>query len=257
MEYHLSDVIKETVYASTTLSYAKAQTSEQELYQLKNGQIPWEAQLNLVGFAKDAAREALSVFIRKQVKNNCRCILITYSKGEQKNKPPLIKNLINCWLPQFPEVQAFYSAQKKDGGATAVYVLLQKDTHTKPTRLPSGQQKTSFLVEDTQAMERRRRLMEQDGERRIARVNAREHPEMEAASNSLEEAVENGMLQHPHLDSQRFDGIDPSVNPAPNLNGEARMKYDNERRNQEQEKQLRLGNMPKFDKAPKPRGPLG
>jgi DNA-nicking Smr family endonuclease len=256
MGYRFSDVIKETVYARTTLSYSNAHTTEYEFYKLKNGQIPWEAELNLSGFAKEAAREVLSVFIQKQVKSNRRCVLIIHGHEGQKNKPPLIKNLINCWLPQIPEVQAFYSAQKKDGGVAAVYVLLNSKVHTEPARLPKADKNTSFLIEETQAMERRRRLIEQDGERRIARVNAREHPDTEvSAGNYLEEAAENGMLQHPNLDSQRFDGIDPSVNPAPNLNGEARMKYDNERRNQEQEKQLRLGNMPKFDKAPKPRGP--
>jgi len=255
MEYPLSDVIKETVYERTTLSYSNVHIPEQEFYKLKRGQIPWEAELNLSGFAKDAAREALSVFLQKQVKNNRRCVLIIHGNEDQKNKPPLIKNLINCWLPQFPEVQAFCSAQKKDGGFAAVYVLLHSKVHTEPARLPTGKKSTSFLIEDTQAMERRRRLMEQDGERRIARVNAREHPDAETAGNNLEEAPENGMLQHPNLDNQRFDGIDPTVNPAPNLNGEARMKYDNERRNQEQEKQLRLGNMPKFDNAPKPKGP--
>lgn len=256
MEYHLSDVVKDTVYARTTLSYVDANVSAQQFSALKNGQIPWEAELNLSGFAKDAARAALSVFIQKQVKNNRRCVLIVHGIDDQKNNIPLIKNLVNSWLPQFREVQAFYSAQNKDGGFAAVYVLLKNITHIEPARLPTDKRKTSFLIEDTQAMERRRRLMEQDGERRIARVNARSHPETEATTgNYLEEAAENGMLQHPNLDSQRFDGIDPSVNPAPNLNGEARMNYDNERRNQEQEKQLRLGNMPKFGKAPTPGGP--
>jgi hypothetical protein len=125
-----------------------------------------------------------------------------------------------------------------------------------PTRDSSGgKRKASFLVEDSKSMERKRRLVEQDGERKIARVNAREHPDTEVSGDYLEEAAQNGMLQHPNLDNQRFDGIDPTVNPAPDLNDEARMKHDNERRNQEQEKQLRLGNMPKFNKAPTPRGP--
>ncbi len=127
-------------------------------------------------------------------------------------------------------------------------------------RLPTGdssgrKRKASFLVEETKSMERKRRLQEQDGERRFARVNARAHADTEVSGNYLEEAAENGMLQHPELDNQRFDGIDPSVNPAPGLNDKARMEFDNERRNQEQEKQLRLGNMPKFNKAPTPRGP--
>ena len=43
---------------------------------------------------------------------------------------------------------------------------------------------------------------------------------------------------------QRFDGIDPSVNPAPALNTAARTEFDNIKREQEMEKQLRLGLIP-------------
>ena len=45
------------------------------------------------------------------------------------------------------------------------------------------------------------------------------------------------------------------MNPEPALNTEARREFDNEKREQEKEKQLRLGNMPKFSTAPTPRGP--
>ena len=126
-----------------------------------------------------------------------------------------------------------------------------------PTRLPKGKRGESFLVEETKSMERKRRLAEQDGERKLARVIAREHGDEEAKSrgNDLDEAEQNGMLQHPNLDSQRFDGINPNLNPEPPLNSVARREFDNERRNQEQEKQLRLGNMPKFSSTPTPRGP--
>ena len=63
------------------------------------------------------------------------------------------------------------------------------------------------------------------------------------------------MAQHPSLDSQRFDGIDPNLNPEPPLNSEARREYDNEKREQEKEKLHRLGLLPKFSTAPKPQGP--
>lgn len=138
-----------------------------------------------------------------------------------------------------------------------LFIMSEKYPSTEiqlPTRTSSEKGKASFLVDDTRSMERERRLSEQDGERRIARVHAREHADAEVSAGP-EEAVENGMLQHPELDNQRFDGIDPSVNPAPALNDKARMEFDNERRNQEQEKQLRLGNMPKFSSAPTPKGP--
>jgi hypothetical protein len=123
-----------------------------------------------------------------------------------------------------------------------------------PTRWPPGGREGSFLAAETKSMERKRRLAEQQGERQLAPVKAREHPE-EEPKNSPEGELQNSILQHPELNNQRFDGIDPNLNPEPPLNSEARKEYDNEKREQEKEKQLRLGNMPKFTTAPTPRGP--
>ncbi len=117
-------------------------------------------------------------------------------------------------------------------------------------------QTSSILIDETDTMDRERRLAEQEGHRQRARVNAREHHEKEAVRNQfLDEKYENNILQHPALNNQRFDGVDPNVNPEPALNTEARREFDNERREQDKEKQLRLGNMPKFSTAPKPQGP--
>jgi hypothetical protein len=124
-----------------------------------------------------------------------------------------------------------------------------------PTRLPPGGREGSYLVEETKSMERKRRLAEQQGERQIGSVKAREHSEEETKSNGPEGELQNTILQHPYLDNQRNDGIDPNLNPEPPLNSEARREFDNEQREQEKEKQLRLGNMPKFTTAPTPRGP--
>ncbi len=114
----------------------------------------------------------------------------------------------------------------------------------------------SYLVDETQSMERQRRIHEQDGHRRQAKVHAREHANLDNASpgQNLEGQAQNNILQNPWLNSQRFDGIDPNLNPEPPLNTEARREFDNERRQQEMEKQLRLGNVPRVSPAPKPQG---
>ena len=119
----------------------------------------------------------------------------------------------------------------------------------------------SILVDESRRMDRQRRQAEQEGHRRFARVHEREHSEEEqqSASATLEGGLQNDILQNPWLDSQRFDGIDPNLNPEPALNSEARREYDNERREQEREKQERLeyalSNSPKYSTAPRPRGP--
>ncbi len=116
------------------------------------------------------------------------------------------------------------------------------------------QRSESILVDETATMARAQREAEQHGHRRLAKVHARDHHE-ELQQIAPEGELQNSILQHPELDNQRFDGIDPNLNPEPPLNTEARREFDNEKREQDKEKQLRLGNMPKFSSAPKPQGP--
>ena len=132
-----------------------------------------------------------------------------------------------------------------------------------------SKEKSTYLVEDripdknSQGVwerERRRREAEQDYLRRrfAVRVHSREHTQSEL-SQGLEEALDNGMLPHPYLDGQHFDGIDPSVNSDPALNSTSRAEFDNAKREKQKEHQNRLENQlnhthtPGFN--PKPRGP--
>lgn len=252
--FYLSDDIEDTVFSDTILSYATSGVPGKRFHELKNGTIDWEAKLDLRGLKIEAAREALTQFILAQLKSNKHCVLIIHGTDSPKNVPPLLKNLVNHWLPQIKDVVAFHSAKPKDGGSEAVYVLLKKVRADVPKRLPTRGNESSFLVAETKDMERKRRLAEQQGERQIAPVKAREHSDVENQI-SPEGELQNNILQHPALDSQRFDGIDPNLNPEPPLNTEARREFDNEKREQDKEKQLRLGNMPKFTTAPTPRGP--
>ncbi len=130
-----------------------------------------------------------------------------------------------------------------------------------PGRLPIGKRgrSGSVLLDETLKMAGEQRMAEQQGHRKLAKVHARERLEEPPQAAAPEGELQNDILQHPALDSQRFDGVDPSLNPAPELNTEARLKYDNEKREQEREKQERLenvlglANQPKF--SPKPGGP--
>lgn len=126
IDYFLSDTIKESVLSETTLSYAQPGVTNQRKKTLKKGLIPWESRLDLHGLNSEQARDALSQFIHVQGKTEKRCVLIIHGKGGQEGAPPVIKNLVNRWLPQLENVLAFHSATAKDGGTGAVYVLLKK-----------------------------------------------------------------------------------------------------------------------------------
>lgn len=110
----------------------------------------------------------------------------------------------------------------------------------------------SILVDETFNMDRTLRQKVQEGHRQYARVNTREHREPLSHGPGPEQAAENDMLANPWLQSQRFDGIDPNLNPEPPLNSEARREFDNERREQDLEHKLKLGLAPGYSKAPRP-----
>ena len=120
-------MISDPVLSNTTLSYSVANVANKRMKELKNGHIYWEARLDLHGLTTDNARDALCHFIQIQAQNNARCLLIVHGKGGQLGAPPVIKNLVNRWLPQMDEVLAFHSALPKDGGNGAVYVLLKRN----------------------------------------------------------------------------------------------------------------------------------
>ncbi|KTD05444.1 DNA mismatch repair protein-like protein [Legionella gratiana] len=125
-EYYLSDIIIETVLSETILSYSQSSLSHQRFKALKKGQIPWEERLDLHGLQSEKAREMLCQFIQTQTEQGKRCLLIIHGKGGIQGAPPIIKNLLNRWLPQINEVIAFHSALPKDGGSGAIYVLLKR-----------------------------------------------------------------------------------------------------------------------------------
>lgn len=126
-------------------------------------------------------------------------------------------------------------------------------TRRKPTSPP-----TRFKKE-TKVMENMRRDIEQAGHRQFGvHVIANERSNEDTFENQMDMGLEqqSSLLENPLLDSQRFDGIDPNVNPKPDLSSTARKDFDNAKREQEMEKQLRLGLTPGNDKKfnPKPDG---
>lgn len=116
----------------------------------------------------------------------------------------------------------------------------------------------SMLRDETKSMERMRRIAEQEEHsKRFARVNARDHDLSEQTpSGDPEGELQNDIMMHPYfVNSQNKDGADINVNDIPQNNRGAKREFDNKRREQAMEKQLRLGNMPRFTSTPKPRGP--
>lgn len=107
------------------LSFGQNRVQPKQFKALKQGQIRPEARLDLHGIYLDKADITLVEFIREACQRNLRCILIIHGKGGRYHEPPILKNHVNHWLKQLPDVLAFHSAKPRDGGFGAVYVLLK------------------------------------------------------------------------------------------------------------------------------------
>ena len=93
---------------------------------LRSGKLPVDSVLDLHGLTIEQARLQLIDFIEECRQFDYRHVLIVHGKGFRSRDKPVIKPMVNRWLQQADEVLAFCSAQPKDGGTGAVYVLLRK-----------------------------------------------------------------------------------------------------------------------------------
>ncbi len=94
---------------------------------LRRGLLPPEATLDLHGMRATEARLALQRFLAQSLQQHRRCVRLIHGKGFGSSaQQPVLKQKVNQWLPQLPEVLAFCSAPRWDGGTGAAYVLLSR-----------------------------------------------------------------------------------------------------------------------------------
>jgi DNA-nicking Smr family endonuclease len=111
------------------LSFQRSGIQNQQFRKLRSGHFSIQAELDLHGYFLDDARKALQQFIRENQKSGYRVLRIIHGKGYRStNSGPVLKPMVNSWLRQCDEVLAFHSAQPRDGGTGAVYVLIKRLT---------------------------------------------------------------------------------------------------------------------------------
>lgn len=130
----LSDMFADSIISSDAtlnecpevLDFSRNGLQHNILKKLRQGKNPIEHSLDLHGLTVQQARTELITFLNECESANIRHAIIVHGKGFGSNGKPVIKPMINRWLPQVKNVLAFHSAQPKDGGSGAVYVLLKK-----------------------------------------------------------------------------------------------------------------------------------
>ena len=82
----------------------------------------------------EIARNEIFEFIEECYQYGLRSVLIVHGKGESKadsTRGSILKGCVDKWLRDLKTVLAFHSAQPRDGGTGAVYVLLRKSEQKK------------------------------------------------------------------------------------------------------------------------------
>lgn len=96
-------------------------------HDLQRGLIEAEATFDMHGLRVREARPALSRFLNQSLRAGRRCVRVIHGKGRRSEaEQPVLKQKANQWLRQKPEVLAFVTAPRWDGGTGAVYVLLSR-----------------------------------------------------------------------------------------------------------------------------------
>ena len=126
LEHFLSDDCRDPVTTHSILCYSRSELAPKQWRQLKSGQLPWVTSLDLHGLSTEGARRALCDFIEGQDSLGHRCLLIIHGKGSHHGEAPVLKNHVNQWLRQIPNVLAFHSAIDRHGGTGAIYLLLKR-----------------------------------------------------------------------------------------------------------------------------------
>ena len=124
--YYLSNNYPNEVSAESILDYSIPNLPKKKLLDLRRGHCRWQSRLDLHGLTTSQASNKLGHYISQQFLAGHRYVLIVHGKGSPTGDAPVLKNHVNHWLQQLPEILAFHSAAPRDGGSGALYVWLKK-----------------------------------------------------------------------------------------------------------------------------------
>lgn len=129
LEASLSDEYDVDMLLETdeSLSFRRPGIGMDVVRKLRRGEWVPQDKVDLHGLRSDEAREALSEFLRRSVRNGVRCVRVIHGKGiGSPDKLPVLKGKVRSWLVQKEEVIAFVQAREALGGAGALMVLLRQ-----------------------------------------------------------------------------------------------------------------------------------
>lgn len=127
------DVLEESLHgelveqADGEVELRRDGVSRETLQRLRHGRFAVEAEIDLHGLTRAEAGRALKSFIAESIAHGCGCVRVVHGKGSRSGPGgPVLKYAVQEWLARWNDVLAFVSANVRDGGSGAVYVLLRR-----------------------------------------------------------------------------------------------------------------------------------
>ncbi len=115
----------ELIETGEELLFHRPRITRRILRQLRRGNFAIQDEIDLHGLTAAEAKPALRAFVVESSRAGLRCVRVVHGKGLGSGpKGPVLKTAVNRWLSRWGEVDAFCSAQPRDGGHGALYVLL-------------------------------------------------------------------------------------------------------------------------------------
>jgi len=115
---------------SSSVLFVRSGIQKKVIRRLKRGDLLPQhnrSELDLHGARAREAEEMLESFIAESMDLGHSCVLVIHGKGfRSADSRGVIKPLTIDWLRNAVEVMAFCSAQPRDGGTGAAYVLLKR-----------------------------------------------------------------------------------------------------------------------------------
>lgn len=118
--------LRQKYSADDEFCYVKSGLQNKRLRLLKQGKIPFEAQIDLHKATTAQAEVQLQSFIAECMQHGVRCGLVIHGKGYSSDSvKPVLKNWVIEYLRDRREIIAICSADRRHGGAGACYVLFK------------------------------------------------------------------------------------------------------------------------------------
>ena len=109
------------------LVFHRPHVGRKVMRQLRRGNYVVQEEIDLHGMTADQAHTELHAFIKECSTAGLKSVRVVHGKGRGSGpKGPVLKAGVNRWLTRWQEVAAFCSAQPRDGGTGALYVLLTR-----------------------------------------------------------------------------------------------------------------------------------